>query len=353
MNPSQAERFLIVRLSSLGDLVHTIPVVPVLRAIFPDARIDWVVDSRWRPLIELVEGVDEAIPFPASIVGQLQCVGRLRHARYTCALDIQSRYRSAVLGWLSGSPRRIGRHPEATREPGAAWFYTDRVMPTGKHIAEMNVSILGPVVARPGAASDLPQAAALQFPLRVPQDAASRRLRDDLLQQGLRDYVVISPGGGWTSKCWPPERFGQLAAEIWHREGLRAVINIAHGEEHLARGVVNAAAEAKPVVVSPSLHELVVLLSEARLVVAGDTGPLHLAAALGTRVLALFGDTDPARNGPLPSGTVVQNATTAPPEYLRGDYVRGSAHAPAMLSLTVNQVLSAAEQELAIRTRTT
>jgi heptosyltransferase I len=332
------ESFLIVRLSSLGDLVHTIPVVPALRESFPRARIDWLVDSRWRPLVELVDGVDEVIPFSRSSGNAIRCVRRLRQAKYTCALDLQGRHRSALLSWLSGAPRRIGRHGQATRDPGAAWLYTERVIPAGKHIADMHVSLAVHAGAR--------QPATLRFPLRVPNGEASMRLHNWLLHQGVRDYVVISPGGGWVSKRWPPDRFGALAAELWRQESLRAIVNIAGGEEHLAREIVRAAGAAKPLVISPSLPELAVLLAEARLVVVGDTGPLHLASALGTPVVALFGDTDPARNGPLPRGRVVQNFSTPPPAYLRGNYVRGSSYSVAMLSLTADQVLAAVQQEL-------
>jgi len=337
---ASAHRFLIVRRSSLGDLVHATPIVPVLRASFPEARIDWVVDERWSQLMELVEGVDEVITIGTSLASMVRCVRRLRRGRYTCAVDVQGRYRTAILAWLSGAPRRIGPHWDATREPGAARFYTEQVTPTGKHIAEMTVSLVVHAGAR--------QPAELQFPLRVPQDAGSRRLREELLRQGLREYVVISPGGGWISKLWPAERWGALARELWRREGLRAVVNIAENEEQLGQDVARAAGDAQPQVVSPSLKELAVLVEEARLVVGGDTGPVHLAAALGARVVTLFGDTDPVRNGPLPRGVVVKNFSTPPPTYLRGDYVRGSTHAPAMLSITLEQVLTAVEQELAI-----
>src|SRR5258708_6340471 len=134
-----AERFLVVRLSSLGDLVHTIPAVAALRASFPDARIDWLVDRRWWPLIHLVDGLDDVIPLDRSISGQLGCVRTLRGERYTCAVDFQGLYRSALLTGLSGARRRIGRAREAAREAGAAWFYTDRVVPAGRHVAEMNL----------------------------------------------------------------------------------------------------------------------------------------------------------------------------------------------------------------------
>lgn len=335
-----SQRFLVVRLSSLGDLVHTIPAVAALRSSFPSAAIDWVVDDRWSPLIEMVTVINETIPLGRSIPDVLSCIRRLRRARYTCALDLQGRYRSAVLCWLSGAPRRIGRDRRATREPGATIFYTDRVIPTGRHIVDMTLDL----AVRAGAQAQ-PEP---RFPLRVPEDEL-RAARETLSREGISgDYVVISPGGGWKSKCWPPDRFGALSDLLLQRDGLRSVVNIAPGEEELAREVVSASGSAKPPVVSLSIPALASLLAQARLVVAGDTGPLHLAAALGTRVVGLFGATDPERNGPLPRGAVVQNISSQPPDYLRGDYVRLDFYSEGMLSLSVEQVLAAAEHEISI-----
>lgn len=339
-----SKRFLIVRLSSMGDLVHTIPAVAALRSSFPTARIDWVVDWKWSSLIELLTGVDHVIQLQRSLPGQLGCIRELRSARYDCAIDLQGRYRSAALSWLSGTKHRIGRDRKATREPGAALFYTDRVIPTGRHIVDMNLDL----VQRAGAKWP----AEVEFPLRVPEDAI-RQVRQKLSQEGIGAYVVVSPGGGWKSKRWPADRYGALCSELWRSHALRVVVNVGPGEEDLARDVVNSARAARPLVVCPSLPELTSLLVEARLVVAADTGPLHLAAALGTRVVALFGATDPARNGPVPRGVVVQNASFDPPAYMRGDYVRGDYnragdYSPAMLSLSVEQVLAAVEQEISI-----
>jgi heptosyltransferase I len=341
-NPS-GEKFLVVRLSSLGDLVHTIPAVAALRATFPSARIDWVVDRRWSPLIELVTCINQTIPLDRSPRDVLALIARLRRTHYTCALDLQGRYRSAVLGWLSGAPRRIGRAAKSTREPGAALFYTDRIVPTGRHIVDMTVDLAVRAGAKPGSEP--------QFPLRVPSDAL-RHVREKLAREGVTGaYVVISPGGGWKSKCWLPERFGALAAAIERIHGLRAVVNIAPGEEEMAREIIHSAAPANPVALSFDIPELAALLAEARLVIAGDTGPLHLAAALGTRVVGLFGSTDPARNGPLPRGLVVQAASDPSqlPDYVRGDYIRQDSYSPAMLALSVERVLAAVDQEIGVR----
>ncbi|HVB87535.1 MAG TPA: glycosyltransferase family 9 protein [Candidatus Dormibacteraeota bacterium] len=339
MNSSE-QKFLVVRLSSLGDLVHTVPAVAALRAAFPTAQIDWVVDRRWSPLIELVTCIDHTISLDRSPRDVLALIARLRRERYTCALDLQGRYRSAVLGWLSGAPRRIGRAAVATREPGAALFYTDRVVPTGRHIVDMTVDLAVRAGAKPQ-----PEP---QFPLRVPPDALGA-VREKLAREGIAGpYVVISPGGGWKSKCWPPERFGALAATIFRNQHLPSVVNIAPSEEGMAREIARAAGSVKTPALLFDIPELAALLAYARLVVAGDTGPLHLAAAFGTRVVGLFGTTDPERNGPLPRGVVVQAASDSSqlPDYVRGDYIRQDSYSPAMLALSVERVLAAVEQEI-------
>jgi lipopolysaccharide heptosyltransferase I len=326
-----------VRLSSLGDLVHTLPVVPALRSAFPNAQIDWLADLRWSPLIKLVRGIDNVIPLRSSPYGYLQCMRRVRQAGYSCAIDFQGIYRSALLVWISGAERRIGRDRNSARERGAAMFYTDCVAPLGNHVAAMSMSLAMRAGAqRPGE---------MEFPIDVPQQELAQ-LREKLRRENTQNYIVVSPGGGWMSKCWPAERFGSLCTEVWRRHGIRSIINLAPGEEQLGEAVVAHSLSAKPVVYCPELPELVALLSQAIVVVGGDTGPLHLAAALGTRVVALFGSTSASRNGPLPRGTVIQNHSAQPPNYQRGDYVRGRSYSPEMLSITVDQVLQAVEQEI-------
>ena len=334
---SGTNRLLAVRLSSLGDLVHTIPVVPALSSAFPNAQIDWLVDERWAPLVRLVRGINDVIPLRSSTSGYLECMRVVRRAGYSCVIDFQGIYRSAFLTWASGAERRIGRDRNSAREPGAARFYTERVTPVGNHVAEMSMSLAVRAGAQPPAQ--------MEFPIQVPAEEV-RRIGEKLGRGNAESYFVVSPGGGWKSKCWPAERFGALCAEMWQRNGIRSVINLAPGEEQLGDSVVTNSRPAKPLVYCPSLPELAALLSRALVVVGGDTGPLHLAAALGRRVVALFGPTSSARNGPLPHGVVIQNQSSQPRNYQRGDYARGRSYSPEMLSISVQQVLAAVEQEL-------
>jgi lipopolysaccharide heptosyltransferase I len=332
-----SNRILAVRLSSLGDVVHTVPIVPALRSAFPDCQLDWLVDWRWSPLVKLVRGIDNVITLRPSISGYLHCMRQVRGAQYSCVIDFQGIHRSALLAWISGAERRIGRDRNSARERGAAKFYTDRVVPSGQHVAEMSMSL--------AVHAGVQGPTEMQFPIQVPAQEISL-LRERLRQQGAEKYIVVSPGGGWKSKCWPAERFGALCAEMWKRHGIRSVINLAPGEDDLGQAVVANSLQAKPMVYCPALPELVDLLSQARVVVGGDTGPLHLAAALGTRVVALFGPTNGSRNGPLPRGLVIQNYSSSPPNYQRGDYPRGRSYSPEMLSITVDQVFAAVDLEI-------
>jgi lipopolysaccharide heptosyltransferase I len=340
MAEKSGQSFLVVRLGSLGDLVHTVPAVAALRSSFPEAKIDWVIDHKWASFLELVTGIDAVIPLERRLAGHFACIRRLKRARYECSLDFQGLYKSAALAWLSGAPRRVGFGRGAAREPGAAWFYTDRVLPASRHIAERNISL----AVRAGAK----QPGEMRFALRVPESAALR-MREKLSRYGVTDYVVVSPGGGWKAKCWPPERYGSFCSELWRRHGLRAVVNIGPEEAVLGLEIVRNSGSAKPAVVNIPVPELAALVAEARLVIAADTGPLHLAAALGTHVVALFGPTNAARNGPLPRGVVLRNGGPAETSYERGNYERGNEYSPAMLSITVEQVLAAAEQEMSVR----
>lgn len=334
MSEANTQRFLVVRLSSLGDIVHTLPAIAALRESFPAARIDWVVDHRWLQLAEMVLGIDTLIPLQRSPVGVAACIWRLRAARYPCVVDYQGLYRSAVLTWSSGGVRTIGFDRSAAREPGSSMFYSERVVPTGRHVAEMNLDLSVRAGARP------PRT--LQFPLHVPEHEL-RRVREKIRQQGVADYVVLSPGGGWVSKCWTPDRYGALSLELWRRHGVRSLINVSPAQGQLARSVLSTAGDSNPLVVSPPLQELAALVAGARLVVGADTGPVHLAAALGTRVVALFGPTDPARNGPLPAGAVLRNASCE-----ESTYKRGNTYSDTMLSVSVEQVLEAAEREMSL-----
>jgi heptosyltransferase-1 len=329
------ERYLIVRLTALGDVLHTVPAMAALRGAHPDARIDWVVERKWAPVLEGSPAINEVIPLDRrSVWGVVECVQRLRENRYSCAIDFQGLYKSAILAALSGAARRIGFDRAWAREGGAAILYNEPVIPSGRHVAELNYSL-----AEKAGAS---RPAVPEYPLRVPAGgAASVRARlHDLGIAGA--YIVVGPAGSWRAKCWPPERYADVCRELETSGNTRVVVIYGPGEKSLAEQVVRMAAPARPAMIATTIEELMGLVAHARCVIAADSGPLHLAAALGAPVVGLYGPTDPARNGPfVPGARIVHKAR---PEEI--SYKRRAEYSAAMLRITVADVLDAIDAVL-------
>jgi len=333
------ERLLILRMGALGDIVHTLPAVAALRKSFPRAQIDWLVDSKWSPILEGNPDVSKIISVDRhNWRNVLATIRQLRAARYTIALDFQSLYRSAILARLSGAPRRVGFDASYARESAASLFYTTKVTPRLKHKVEHNLELAEGVGGR-----------ANEIRFWLPTSREAREHVDRVLAaHAITDFFVLSPGGGWASKCWPAERYGELHRALVERYGWRGVISFGPGERGLAENVQRAARppastdSAEPLVELFNLPRLIALLRRAKFLVAADTGPLHLASALGTPVVGLYGPTDPARNGPFSKhDVVVRNASVA-----ETTYRRDKTPAPSMLSITVEQVLDAVARRL-------
>lgn len=326
------ERYLVVRLTALGDILHTLPAVAALRAARKNARIDWLVERKWAPVLEGSPAINEVIPFDrGSIFGALTCVRRLRRENYTCAIDFQGLYKSSVLVGVSRAPRRIGFERAWAREPGAAILYTECVTPAGRHVTELNYSL-----AEKAGAS---RPAKPEYPLRVPAGGAAS-VRARLAEKGIGEYIVVGPGASWRAKCWPADRYGVFCREFQKLHGSSAIVIHGPGEESLADEVCRAALPATPIVMKTTIEELMGLLAHARCMVAADSGPLHLAAALGTPVVGLYGPTDPFRNGPFVPGAII--VSEARPEEI--SYKRRATYSPAMLRIGAEQVLEAADR---------
>ena len=321
-------RFLVLRLGSLGDIVHAFPAVSGLRNTFPNAEIIWLTHPKWEFLVKTSGLATDVWTVDTRDWASVRSIlGRIRKHRFETAIDYQGLWKSAAIPFLAGVPRRIGFSSETVREVGVPMLYTDRVrVSAAQHVADQN----GELSLRAGAR--LPVAA---VKLSIPEED-EQVVRARLSEAGIEGYVVLSPGGGWRSKCWPAERYGLLADKILSDCGLRSVINVGPGEEELAAAVVSASRNASPETFTGSLGHLMALLKNASAIVAGDTGPLHLADALGTRVVAIFGPTDPARNGPYRrSGAVLRW------EGAQTTYKRGSQPDKSLLQISVDQVLTA------------
>lgn len=325
-------RFLVLRLGSLGDIVHTFPAVSALRESFPGAEIIWLTHPRWKFLVESSALASQVWAVETRSVGSLRkIIETLRGAHWDAAIDYQGLWKSAALALFGGIRRRIGFSAETIREFGVPIFYTDRVRCVTTHIADQN----GELSVRAGTRNRV-----APIHLRVPeQDDCG--IREHLRSLGLDRYVVLSPGGGWRSKCWPPDRFGKLCRLIRDKLGLRCVVNYGPGEDDLALAVRECSGGAGPVPYNGPLGPLMALLQNADCIVGGDTGPLHLAVALGTPAVAIYGPTDPARNGPYQSDAIVLRARGVVRTHSRID-----APHPSILQISIDDVFEAVRRRL-------
>ena len=331
-------RFLVVRLGSLGDIVHTFPAVAALRESFPSAEIVWLTHPRWKFLIETSRLASDIWTVESrSLASVRDIIRRIRRNSWSAAIDYQGLWKSATLPFFGGIRRRIGFSSRSVREFGVPVLYSERVNVRTSHIAEEN----GQLSQRAGA-----KLATAAFTLQIPEIDRSA-ICSFLREQQVQRYIVLSPGGGWRSKCWPAERFGALAQRLRESLGLRAIINIGPGDEHLLQPLLAASGSSTPAVFNGTLGQLMALLKGAACIVAGDTGPLHLAIALGTRSVALYGPTNPARNGPFrdagesPGRDTVLRHAGAVTSHERRDETD-----PSMLALSVDEVFTAVEKSL-------
>jgi lipopolysaccharide heptosyltransferase I len=289
-------RILLVRLGAMGDLVHALPAAAALRRAFPHARIDWVVDRRHRALLDLVPIIDRRIAIETTAARSvLDAVRELRRNRYDVALDLQGLLKSAVLARLSGAPRVIGFSATLLRERVARVFYTETAGSTSSHVIRKNLSLL--------AALEVPHAA-VEFPLEIrnPEIAAAARQRLGI--PGDQAFAIVNPGAAWPNKRWPAVYFAEVAVALRARHSLPSIVLWGPGEEQLAQDVADAAQGAAAVAPPTTLAELVSLAKAAALMVSGDTGPLHIAGAMGTPLVGIYGPTKPERNGPWDSSDV-------------------------------------------------
>ena len=300
-------RIAIVKLSALGDVVHALPVARALRRHWPDATLTWIVETRARavvtdhPDLDLVISVDtrrwrRGIWRPGSagaVVGDLSRLrARLRRGRFDIALDLQGLAKSAVITRLTRAPVRVGFARSHSRE--LSWLAVNRrVVPPASavHVVDQYLALLAPLGIGPSAPE-----------FRVPaRPAAEQRMGDFLRERGITAtdrLVALNPGAGRADKRWPVSSFRALVERLGAEAEARVLLLGGPGEMDLVRQI-DEGLRARPVLAPPTeVDDLIALLRRADLVVAGDTGPLHLAAAVGTPALGLFGPTRAERNGP-------------------------------------------------------
>lgn len=300
----------IVKLSALGDVVHALPVASAIRAARPDARITWLVETRQAPVLREHPAIDDVVIVdtrrwrraraPRGIAAALREIGALaqglRAHRFDVAVDAQGNLKSGVLTAMTGAPLRIGFAAARCRERANALFTTRRVMPpvSARHVVDQYLALLSPLGVTPPARG--------QF--HLPWNAAAEAAADEAFgSTGLKPrdrLVVLNPGAARPEKRWPPGRFRELAERIG-RDGLgRVLVLWGPGEHDAARAI--AAGGAAVLAPPTGVQGLIAVLRRASVLVAGDTAPLHVAAALGVPCVGLFGPTSAVRNGPYGTG---------------------------------------------------
>jgi heptosyltransferase-1 len=344
------ESLLIVRLGAMGDVIHTLPAVAALRAHFPHARIGWIIEERWaellcarnaprlgprnpsRPIVDFVHAVDTKRWRKSLLSRDTQrqiskALGEVRQQKYEVAVDFQGALKSAVISLCSGAETIVGmQHP---RESPARVFYQHRIETKGAHVIEQYHSLAEGV-----AGSDLKMP-----PVEFPFDPIAEDVITPKVADSAGRFAIMNPGAGWAAKQWPPEQYGEVAKAL-AQNGVLSFINYSHEEEALAQRVQEASGNIAKLI-SCSIGELIALTRRAKLFIGGDTGPLHLAAALKVPVVAIFGPTDPARNGPFGTRSVVLRNPAS-----RTSLSHTSKPDPGLLQITAEEVITAARNLL-------
>jgi heptosyltransferase-1 len=326
-----------VKLSAIGDVLHGIPAAVAAKRAFPAARIGWVVEGRAADVLAGHPAIDHLFRLPRGWLksyGAIQSLRRqLRDFRTDVAIDMQGLLKSGVATWLSGASLRIGHARPEARE--GSWLACNRrVTTTAQHVVDRNCELLAPLGVRATAPTfDMPD-----WPV------SRHRMRDWLDSLKLTSALaIINPGAGWPSKIWPEDRFAAVARRLYDDHAIRSlVVWGGAAEQAAAERIVAAAPRATVLAPKTSLQDLGALCRLSRLFISGDTGPLHLAAAVGTPCVGLFGPVPADRNGPYGTG----HSAVEPPAALRPTWNDRKTDALAMGGIDVDRVVAACERLL-------
>jgi lipopolysaccharide heptosyltransferase I len=339
---TDAPRILIVKLTAIGDVIHAMPVACALREHFPDAYVAWLAEGRAGDLLAGHRAIDRRIVAPRRWLKSPSAIWRLgrqlRGQQFDVTIDLQGLTKSAVAAWLSGARRRIGFGGEMGRELSRL-FNRERIEPRSAHVVDRYLELLAPLgIKRPAVRFDVPR-----FP-----DAATNVERFLARGRLVGPLAVINPGAGWPSKRWPAGRLGPVAKHLGQRHHLPSVVVWSGDEERQwAEEIVALAGEHARLAPPTTLAELAELARRACLFVGADTGPLHLAAAVSTPCVGLFGPMPAERNGPYGRQHIaIQKAR------LEGtSRQRRTATNDTMLAISVQDVTAACDAILARRSR--
>jgi len=344
-------RILIVKLGSIGDIVHTLPSLAAIRKALPDAEISWVVERRAaeilrdNPILDRLIEVDTKALRRGLVSGETlraprQQLRQLRASAFELAIDFQGLLKSALIARLSGARRVFGFSPKSLREP-ASRVLLSKSVPISKnlHVIRKNLALAGGAlrISVPDNADDM------EFPIATNAAHKAEAAGAELLTNG--NFAILNPGGGWPTKLWSAERFGRLADELWSQHGLHSLVAYGPGEAQLAETVLEASQSGKAHALSLSLKGFYELAKRAQVYVGGDTGPTHLAVAAGTPIVGLFGPTEWWRNGsPRPADICVERVDID----CRTDCHRRACNKWICMDIEVQRVLQAVGERLKI-----
>ena len=341
-------RILIVKLGSIGDIVHTLPALAAIRAGLPHAEISWVAERasieilRDNPLLDRLIEVDTKALRRGLMSGETlraprQQLRRLRASAFDVALDFQGLLKSASIARLSGARRVFGYTREGLREPASALLLSKKVhVPKQTHVIFKAIALAESALnlAVPKSPDEL------SFPIQTNNE---HRLEAQQVVDCSADYAILNPGGGWPTKLWAPEKFGALADALWKTLGLQSVVTYGPGDEELANAVQSAASSSVVRLANVSLKGFYELASSAKIYVGGDTGPTHIAVAAGTPIVGLFGPTEWWRNGsPRPEDICVERNDID----CRVDCHRRSCSNWICMDISVERVLEAVDKRI-------
>ena len=352
MQTQSKYRLLVVRLGAMGDILHALPAMTALRNAHPEWVIDWVVEPMWSALLSARPGIVrdtlETCPRQPIVDGVYFAAARkwkrnlfsretrneirelrrsLKRERYDAVVDFQGAVRSALIGRMARSRRYIGE--AKPRETAAKTFFTERIATQGVHVIEQDVELASAI-----AGDELRPVQPM-----LPCDPDAEEWANQLMAAGNAPAVLINPGAGWGAKRWPVERYAEVARGLLNR-GCRVFVNAGPGEVLLADEVVKRTGGGATSLLC-SIEQLIAITRRVSLAIAGDTGPLHLACALGRPVVGIYGPTDPSRNGPF--GTLFKVFRS--PESRR-DHARREEPEAGLLTISPEEVLEAAGELL-------
>lgn len=356
-------RILIIKLTSIGDVIHTLPAVAFLRRALPQAHLTWVVDRRASAIIKESPAIDEIIELDTRAWQRDFSAGatisdiraQLKNLRSVPALngsgtseiaiDFQGLLKSGLVAFASRAKTRIGFETPELREPASKLLLTNQVRTTEfGHVISKNLALAHAAItfAGRGPSQKTISVGEYEFPIAVSNE--DHRLVDSMLDKQHLPFAIINPGGGWTTKLLSTDRFAQLADWLWSDCGLSSLITFGPGEENLARAVADNSRSGSARPIASTLKQFVALAKRATLFIGCDTGPLHIAAACGTPVVGLYGPTSPERNGPFDSRDIAVGRDL----WCRANCHRRSCWHWECMEIPIDEIKEAVTKRLAI-----